>query len=975
MSLKAKMKSEISVLKSSLSGDLLDGKFDRGRYSTDASIYQIMPEAVVLPKTIEDIQKTIQFSQENSIPILPRGGGTSQNGQTVNQAIVLDNSRYLNKIVEINEKNLTCVVEPGVILDELNRQLKPFGLWFPVDVSTSSRATIGGMAGNNSAGGRSIRYGIMRDNVLAINAILSDGSKAHFGLVKKGLTGLEKVFPKLIKIAERNKKEIETRYPKVLRRVGGYNLDALLPETLASRPGSIGNEKDINLSHLIVGSEGTLAYSTSIELKLSPLPPPKIMALCHFSTFYEAMDSAQHIVQLNPIAIELIDSTMISLGRSIPIFSKTIDDFVVNDPQALLVVEFAENDWNENLKKVKDLEALIKDTSDSSNNSIVLIEDQKSQNRISEMRKSGLNIMMSMKSEAKPVSFVEDCAVPLHNLAEYTQGLTDIFDKYQTSGTWYAHASVGCLHVRPVLNMKDNKDIIKMRSIATEAFELVKKFNGSHSGEHGDGISRSEFNPVMFGKKLTNAFREIKSLMDPQGIFNPGKIVDAPKMDDRHLFRFSPGYSVNDFHTELDWSTWPGSANGFQGAVEMCNNNGACRKLQGGVMCPSFRVTGEEKDSTRGRANSLRLAMSGQLGPNAMASAEMLETMKLCVSCKACKRECPTSVDMSAMKLEVMALNAKINSLSIQEKLIAFLPDYAPLASSFNKLLNLRNSSKILAKIGERLTGFSAQRNLPVWRTDWYRNHEIPTDPLEKYPVILFVDTFNRYFEPENLRSAVRVLRNAGYQPFYPKPEGKSQKALCCGKTHLSVGNISKAKEAAERLVKTYLPFVQKGLPIVGLEPSCLFALKDEIPSLLKTNDAKLVSENVMTFEELLSKDKKFLKLRPLKAKALLHGHCHQKAFNVLQSVENVLNLIEDLEVEQIETSCCGMAGAFGYSKETIDFSIKMAEKDLFPKIRKTTEETILIADGTSCRSQIIDGTEREAIHVARLLDRQLMNN
>ena len=426
------MKSEISVLKSSLSGDLLDGQFDRGRYSTDASIYQIMPEAVVLPKTVEDIQKTIQFSQENNIPILPRGGGTSQNGQTVNQAIVLDNSKYLNKIIEIDEKNLRCVVEPGVILDELNRQLKPFGLWFPVDVSTSSRATIGGMAGNNSAGGRSIRYGIMRDNVLSINTILSDGSKAHFGLAKKGLSGLEKVFPKLIKIAEKNQKEIETRYPKVLRRVGGYNLDALLPDTLASRPGGIGNENDINLSHLIVGSEGTLAYSTSIELKLSPLPPPKIMALCHFSTFYEAMDSAQHIVKLDPIAVELIDSTMISLGRSIPIFSKTIDDFVVNDPEALLVVEFAEDIWSGNLKKVRDLEVLLKDTSDNTINSIVVIEDEKSQNRISEMRKSGLNIMMSMKSEAKPVSFVEDCAVPLHNLAEYTQGLTDIFDKYQT---------------------------------------------------------------------------------------------------------------------------------------------------------------------------------------------------------------------------------------------------------------------------------------------------------------------------------------------------------------------------------------------------------------------------------------------------------------------------------------------------------------------------------------------------------------
>ena len=966
------MKSKISDLKSSLSGEVLDGQFDRGRYSTDASIYQIMPEAVVLPKTIDDVQTTIQFSQENSIPILPRGGGTSQNGQTVNRAIVLDNSRYLNKIIEIDEKNLRCVVEPGVVLDELNRRLKPFGLWFPVDVSTSSRATIGGMAGNNSAGGRSIRYGIMRDNVLSIDAILSDASKATFGLARNNLIGLGEIFPKLINIAKKYQTEIETRYPKVLRRVGGYNLDALLPDTLASRPGSIGNEKDINLSHLIVGSEGTLAYSTAIELKLSPLPSPKIMALCHFSTFYEAMDSAQHIVKLNPIAVELIDSTMISLARSIPIFSKTVTDYVVDNPAAILVVEFAEENWASNIKKVKDLETLLKV---GKKNNIVVLEDQKSQNRISEMRKSGLNIMMSMKSDAKPVSFVEDCAVPLESLAEYTQGLTDIFEKYQTSGTWYAHASVGCLHVRPVLNMKKSKDIVKMRAIASEAFELVKTFGGSHSGEHGDGISRSEFNPVMFGEKLTNAFREIKSLMDPNGILNPGKIVDAPKMDDRHLFRFSPGYSVRDFQTELDWSPWTGNASGFQGAVEMCNNNGACRKLKGGVMCPSFRITGDEKDSTRGRANSLRLAMSGQLGENAMTSPEMLETMKLCVSCKACRRECPTSVDMSAMKLEVMALNARQNSLSIHEKLIAFLPDYAPVAASLNKLLNLRNSSKVLAKLGEKLTGFSAKRDLPLWRKDWYRDSEIPADPSDKYPVILFIDTFNRYFEPENLRSAVRVLRNAGYQPFYPKPNGKSQKALCCGKTHLSVGNVSKAKQSAERIIKTYLPYAQKGFPIVGLEPSCLLALKDEIPSLLKTNEAKIVSENIITFEELLSKDRKFLKLKPLKAKALLHGHCHQKAFNVLEPVENVLNLIEDLEVEKIETSCCGMAGAFGYSKETIDFSLQMAEKDLFPKIRQAEHETILIADGTSCRSQIVDGTKREALHVARLLDRQLLND
>ena len=969
------MKSQISVLKNSLSGDLLDGKFDNGRYSTDASIYQIMPEAVILPKNIEDIKKTIQFSQEHNIPILPRGGGTSQNGQTVNRAIVLDNSKYLNKIIEVDAINQTCLVEPGVVLDELNRFLKPYGLWFPVDVSTSSRATIGGMAGNNSAGGRSIRYGIMRDNVMSIDALLSDASEAHFGLSKDNISGLQSLFPKLMAIAEKNKNEIKTRFPKVLRRVGGYNLDALLNDTLASRPGSIGTESDVNLSHLIVGSEGTLAYSTGIKLKLSPLPPPKVMALCHFSSFYDAMDAAQHIVELNPIAVELIDNTMISLARSIPLFSKTIKDFVKGNPDAILVVEFAEDEWKENLKKLNDLQDLLKGSEKNKNENIVILEDTHSQNRISEMRKSGLNIMMSMKSDAKPVSFVEDCAVPLSKLADYTQGLNDIFEKYETSGTWYAHASVGCLHVRPILNMKSNNDVIKMRAIAEEAFELVKKFDGSHSGEHGDGISRSEFNPIMFGEKLTNAFRELKSLMDPYGIFNPGKIVDAPKMDDRHLFRFSPGYTVSDFKTELDWSTWSGSSNGFQGAVEMCNNNGACRKLKGGVMCPSFRITGEEKDSTRGRANSLRLAMSGQLGPNAMTSPEMLETMKLCVSCKACKRECPTSVDMSAMKLEVMALNAKQNKLSIHEKLIAFLPDYAPIAAFFNKILNLRNSSKFLSNLGEKLTGFSSKRNLPIWRRDWYRDNEIPSSAEGPYPVILFIDTFNRYFEPENLRSAVRVLKNAGYSPFYPKPINKKQKALCCGKTHLAVGNVAKARMAAERLVATYLPYAQEEIPIVGLEPSCLLALKDEVPSLLKSKEAKLVSDNVLTFEELLSKDKKNLSLKPLKAKALLHGHCHQKAFNVLQPVENVLKMIEGLKVETIETSCCGMAGAFGYSKETYKISKEMAEKDLLPQIRQAEKGAILIADGTSCRSQIADGTDKNAIHVARLLDKQLLEN
>ena len=498
------MSLSFDILRSDLEGDLLDTAFDRGLYATDASIYQMMPRAVILPKSVSDIQKTIAFARDRNLKILPRGAGTSQNGQTVNNALVLDNSKYFNRLLSLDVQNKRCTVEPGMVLDELNRALKPHGLWFPVDVSTSSRATIGGMAGNNSAGGRSIRYGIMRDNVQSIKAILSDGCEATFGLVQKDTADLKDDLLRLLELGETYRNEIEERFPKVLRRVGGYNIDALLPETLSKRPGSLGTEDNINLAHLIVGSEGTLAYSTAIELKLSLLPTNKIMALCHFSSFYEAMDAAQYLVQLDPVTVELIDDKMISLARSIPLFQKTVSDFVSGDPAALLVVEFAEETDTANLTKIKELKntmaklnAQSKKSKYSDADCVVTLEPTADQNRISEMRKSGLNIMMSMKSETKPVSFVEDCAVPLENLAEYTTRLTRIFEKYDTSGTWYAHASVGCLHVRPLLNMKLVEDAEKMRSIASEAFALVKAYGGSHSGEHGDGISRSEFNPII----------------------------------------------------------------------------------------------------------------------------------------------------------------------------------------------------------------------------------------------------------------------------------------------------------------------------------------------------------------------------------------------------------------------------------------------------------------------------------------------
>ena len=972
------MVSDFSVLKRSIEGDFLESAFDLGRYATDASIYQLLPKAVVVPKTVEDAREVIYFAKKNGFSVLARGGGTSQNGQTVNKSIVIDNSKYLNKVLDFDPISRSCTVEPGIVLDELNRFLKPHGLFFPVDVSTSSRATIGGMVGNNSAGGRSIRYGIMRDNVNSIDVITSNSELARFGMMPEHTFGLGEVLPELLNLGLNNRFEIERRFPKVLRRVGGYNLDALLEGTLSERPGSNAAPSDINLAHLIVGSEGTLNYSSAIELKLSPLPAAKIMALCHFSSFYSAMDAAQHIVGLNPMTVELIDETMVSLARTIPLFKSTVEDYVKGNPAAILVVEFSEETWSGNLSKVDQLkEVMVSIFSENLKKSkadqgIVVIEPLVEQNRISEMRKSGLNIMMSMKSDAKPVSFVEDCAVPLPHLADYTQGLTDIFKKHGTHGTWYAHASVGCLHVRPILNMKSGSDVAKMRAIALEAFELVKKFSGSHSGEHGDGISRSEFNPVMFGDKLNTAFMTLKKILDPSDLFNPGKIVNAHKMDERALFRYAPGYKASDFTTKLDWKLWHGAAGGFQGAVEMCNNNGACRKLVGGVMCPSFRITGDEKDSTRGRANTLRLAMSGQLGSDAMISDQMKESLKLCVSCKACKRECPTGVNMSSMKIEMNALRAEKYSLSLHDRLIAYLPNYASVVAKVPWLMNLRDKVPGLPFLSEKITGFSSRRRLPIWRSDYFKSSEISSEPKGKLPVILFGDTFNRYFEPENLRSAVNVLKAAGYTPFAPMPKSNRNSEICCGKTHLSVGNVDLARVTATQLVETYLPYASAGIPIVGLEPSCLFTIKDEIPMLLKSDDADLVAKHVMTFEETLMANANAIRFKPRKAKALLHGHCHQKAFDAMGPVEHILSYVDGLEVEPIATSCCGMAGDFGYAADTFDYSIQMAELDLLPTVRKASDDTLIIADGTSCRSQIFDGSGRQAIHVARFLDRQL---
>jgi Fe-S oxidoreductase len=580
--------------------------------------------------------------------------------------------------------------------------------------------------------------------------------------------------------------------------------------------------------------------------------------------------------------------------------------------------------------------------------------------------------MMSMKEDGKPVSFVEDCAVPLERLAEYTTRLTDIFEKHGTRGTWYAHASVGCLHVRPVLNLRLEKDVKAMRAIAEEAFELVRAYKGSHSGEHGDGLVRSEFHEKMFGPRLVRAFERVKDVFDPKGLFNPGKIVRAPKFDDRRYFRYGPEYHGENLHTHLDWSAYPGSGGGFQGAVEMCNNNGACRTLAGGVMCPSYRVTRDERDLTRGRANTLRLAVTGQLGRDALTSDEMAQTLALCVSCKACRRECPTGVDIARMKIEVQAARVAKHGLSRRDRLIGYLPRYAPFAARWPWLANLRNEVPRLRQWSERYAGLSARRSLPRWRQDAWRESAAFVGAPDGPAVVLFADTFNRYFEPENIAAAVQVLTAAGCGVHLPRPVAGSARPLCCGRTFLAVGLVDEAAREAERCIAALAPFVGRGIPIVGLEPSCVLGFRDEIPALIRSEEARLLSGNTFLLEEYIERATREgackLPLKPLAKGALLHGHCHQKAFGAMSAVEASLKLIPELAIESIESSCCGMAGSFGYGAETIDVSLKMAELSLFPALRNAATDTIIVADGTSCRHQIRDGTGRDALHVARVL-------
>jgi len=776
----------------------------------------------------------------------------------------------------------------------------------------------------------------MVHNVLAIDAVTATGAQWRFGPMGRadGPADYRDFVQRLRALYEREKAEISARFPQVMRRVAGYNLDHLGPP-------------HANAAHLLVGSEGTLAYFERLHLKLSPLPAARVLGVCHFPRFYTAMDAAQHIVRLGPTAVELVDRAMIGLAREIPAFGKTVNAFIQGEPDAILLVEFAGEDAQEPRRKLKRLVELMSDL--GLPGSVAEIVEAKPQKDLWEVRKAGLNIMMSMKGDGKPVSFIEDCAVPLEHLAEYTDRLTQVFEKHGTRGTWYAHASVGCLHVRPVLDMR-REGARQMRAIAEEACALVRQFKGAYSGEHGDGLVRSEWIAPMLGGRLTSVLAEIKSWLDPQALMNPGKIVNPSRMDDASLFRFKPGYRAIPLRPALDWSEW----GGYDKAVEMCNNNGHCRKFDAGTMCPSYRATRDELHVTRGRANTLRLALSGQLPLD-----EAKEALDLCVGCKGCKRECPTGVDMARMKIEYLAQYRKRHPLSLRDRAIAYLPRYAPIAAQMAPLANLGT------RIAGRMLGFTGKRSLPSWRRDAFVGAaDAGAD------VVLLVDTFTRYFEPENARAALRVLAAAGHRVHVTEP-------LCCGRTFLSVGLVEHAKAEANRMLAALQPFVERGVPVVGLEPSCLLTLRDELTAMLPGKESEALARHAFLIEEYLARENEAgrlkLALKPVAARTLLHGHCHQKAFDAMRPVERVLRFIPGLEVETIESSCCGMAGSFGYEAEHYEISMKMAEASLLPAVRSAPPDSTVVADGTSCRQQIAHGTGRQAVHAIRMLDQALL--
>ena len=945
-------------LEGKIQGDLLWDEMSRMLFSTDASLYQQTPLGVVLPERRTDLLQTVRTAGKYRVPILPRGGGTSLAGQTVTRGLVIDDSKYLNRVLEVNPQQRWARVEPGIVLDNLNHALAPHELFFAPDVATASRATVGGMLGNNSAGVRSVRYGRTVEHVQELEVVLATGEELHL----KELNAREldskcsrqdregEIYRTVRDLVRRHRELIQKKFPNLPRRAGGYTLDALL------------DEDHFNLAKLVVGSEGTLAFITEARVNLEVVPAVQMIAVLHFQRLAQAIDAVKFILTYEPTAVEIIDDYALQLARSNPEASRLVRQFVSGDPEAVLMVEFSGATQPEILDRFERMEA------DLELKSLYFhlheASTPEAQAIVWGVRKSALGLMLGMKGDAKPLPFVEDACVPIPHLGTYIQEVLAICQELERPVAMYAHASVGVIHVRPILNLKQAEDVEIMKEISDRTFELVVKYGGFWSGEHGDGLVRSFKNREFFGDELYQAFRQIKQAFDPLGVMNPGKIVESH--DIREDLRIHPDYKTTIPETHFRFR----DDRGFDRAVEMCTGVGHCRKTLVGTMCPSYMATRDEEHSTRGRANALRLAMSGQLEEGALTSRRLFEVMDLCIECKACKSECPSNVDMARIKAEFLSHYYRKNGWPLGKRLIARTRRSAELASRVPWLSNLVVSNPLSRLALEWFAGFDRRRPLPAYAREplasWFRSR---SSVIEGEPITLFADTFTNFHEPHIGKAAVTLLERLGFRVHLFS-------AGCCGRPAISSGDLASVRKGAQGLIAS-LAEVAAGSLVIVLEPSCLSTLRDDYPDLSEDEEScRKVTDRCLSLEEFLTRPEVQSKLEECLGtgpeELLYHGHCQQKSLIGLEATRGMLDLMKASRQTVLDSGCCGMAGAFGYEKEHYEISEKMGSLRLFPALEQAVEGCLIVAPGFSCRSQIKHFTGRTAVHPVEVLARCL---
>jgi len=935
-----------------IKGEVLTDRYSLGMYATDASFYQIWPVAVVLPRDEEDVKKAVAFAGQHKLKILPRGGGTSLAGQTVGDALVLDFSKYMNQVLEFNEQEKWVRVQPGLVRDELNDYLAKYKLHFAPDPATASRANVGGMVGNNSSGTKSILYGKTVDHVLEARVLLADGTVLKLRELdpeeyrrKTSQHCREgQIYRGFQEIIEKNREEIKNRFPKVMRRVGGYNLDEFV------------YTDRWNLAKLITGSEGTLAVTLELKLNLVPLPKFKSVVVAHFADLLESIRAVEPMLPYQPSAIEILDRTVLHLSAE-NLTTRHLCYLIEGDPAAIQIVEFYGDTRESVMQRARDMIADLHQR--GLGYAFPLFPEGPAFEDVWTLRKKGLGLMMGIKSEKKALSFIEDAAIPTQVLPEYIDQVLKICAKYHTEVSMYAHASVGVIHVQPLLDLRQAEDIENLKHITDETFELVVKYGGSWSGEHGDGLVRSAYNERFFGRTLYEAFRSIKKLFDPENRMNPGKIVDSTTIE--HHLRYGTAYRDREVKTVYHYR----QENSFRESVHMCTGVGECRKMLGGTMCPSFKATRDEEHSTRGRANALRLAMSGQLDEEGIGSERLHQVMDLCLSCKACKSECPSNVDMAKLKGDVTQIYYDQHGTTWRDRLIRDSSSMAVrLAGWPARVVNGIQGSALFRYVMDKCTGIDSRRILPGYATEpfykWFEKNKNKVNPPAQKKVVLFADTYLNFHEPHIGVSALELLNSCGYEVILAN-------VGCCQRPKISHGFLRDAKAAGTATLEKLRPYMEQGLKIIVCEPSCASALNDDLPDLVEDEKlAQLAKDHILMIDQFLSRElesgninKKF---KSIAGDILIHGHCHQKALYGTRAMKEVFGQTGN-SLSEIPSGCCGMAGSFGYEKEHYDLSRKIGDQILFPAVNNRKPGTTLVANGFSCRHQIEHFTGVKAKH------------